>query len=270
MGDLEQHERPHRFLDFYSEQGVKLALDKYGYVKALKQKGFESIVIKIDTSDPFKHIFRLYFNQPQPENMLVELFIRKQMFAANPVFESDIKGKVFKLLYIEWFTLQNPTIPFSPDRPPLPSQIYPGLGMAKQALELFIVMCARLHCDGIMNIPERYHNAAIYSRRFTYFNPETQGKLSALFRDLQVYSLAEVAWAFEWNCVLDKSTRKPVKWFTDEQILGVRKIIRDYFKSKEYLHRMHKASAQFHVIIDEAKFRKKMDKYRQNHFIEPA
>jgi len=257
FGDLEGETRPRKFLDFYSEQGIKIAMERYGYIKELKRRGFDNVIFKIDTHDPFKHIFRAYFDVEHPSHLLAELFVRKKSFTANPVFQSDIKGEAFKFLYIEWFTMQNPTIPFSPNRQALPSQQHPGLGMAKQALELFIAICARLHCDGIMNIPERYHNAAIYSRRFSYFNPETEGKLIALKRDLRDYSLADISWAFEWKCILSQEKRQVVKWFPDEQILSVRKIIRDYFKSKIYNERVAEAAGRYHFMMDKEKFEKK-------------
>ena len=261
--DLVGKDRTRKFLDFYSENGIKIALERYGYMKKLKQKGFDNILINIDTTDPYKHIFRLYYDVEQADHVLVELFIRKKSFIAHPVFQSEIKGEVFNFLYIEWFTMQNPTIPFSPERPPLPSQIYPGLGMAKEALELFIVMCARLHCDGLMNIPERYHNAAIYSKRFNYFNPETEGKLLALKRDLHHYSLSDISWAFEWNCILNRSNHQIVRWFTDEQILGVRKSIRDYFKSKTYLKQVEEATHRYQFVMDDKKFDKSRIKHQK-------
>ena len=42
------------FLGYYSREGVKIALEKYGLFVELKNRGFENIIMNIDTSDPVR------------------------------------------------------------------------------------------------------------------------------------------------------------------------------------------------------------------------
>jgi hypothetical protein len=42
------------FLGFYSRDGIRYALEKYGFFDYLKEKGFTDLKISINTTDPYK------------------------------------------------------------------------------------------------------------------------------------------------------------------------------------------------------------------------
>jgi hypothetical protein len=166
MADLAKKERSRLFLDFYSEEGVRKALDEYGIFKDLRKRGFKDFIIVLDTKDPYRHMFRAYYEKKKADHLLCEAYLRKKSFIAKPIFESSIIGELFTLIVIEWLMLQDPTAEFTSRRPQLPGQKYPGLRMGRKVLEIFVNMCVRLKTDGLLNIPEHYHNALFYSKYF--------------------------------------------------------------------------------------------------------
>lgn len=262
LADLTKKERPRLFLDFYSEEGVRKALDEYGIFKDLRKRGFKDFIIILDTRDPYRHKFRAYYEKKKSDHLLCEAYLRKKCFIVKPVFSTIIKDEPFTLIVIEWLTLQDPTSKFTPRRPQLPGQKYPGLRIGRKVLEIFINMCLRLKTDGLLNIPEHYHNATFYSRYFKYFNPQTEGFFQAIQRDLKHWGIYKLSWAIYWECLLETTSGNYWKWFTDEQILPISAKIKHYFNSTEYRSQVKKASQSVRFIIDEQKFNNQRAKYK--------
>jgi len=254
LGDLKYKERPHLFLNFYSEQGIQTALEEYGIFNDLNKRGFHNFIIKINARDPYRHTLKAYFEKEDVNHLLGELIVRKKYFIAKPIFPADIAGQKFGMIVIEWLTLQDPTSEFTASRPPLPGQIYPGLRIGRKIVGVLVNMCFRLKTDGLLNIPEHYHNAVFYSKHFKYFNPTTEGQFLAMQRDLRIVGLFDAAWAVELNCIIEKKSGKPWKWFTDEQILFVSKKLEKYFESKEYKERTEQAKSSHEFEINYEKF----------------
>ena len=50
--DLFEHLPEARVLGFYSASGVEYALERYGILERLRQRGFSDLVVSIDPSDP--------------------------------------------------------------------------------------------------------------------------------------------------------------------------------------------------------------------------
>ncbi len=255
LGDLRDKERPHLFLNFYSEEGVRRALEEYGVFKDLNKRGFRDFIIKVNARDPYRHTLKAYFEKEDPDHLLGELIVRKKMFIAKPIFPSEIAGQKFSMIVIEWLTLQDPTAQFAPTRPPLPGQIHPGLRMGRKIVGIFVNMALRLKTDGLLNIPEHYHNAVFYSKHFRYFNPFTEGQFLAMQRDLRTVGLFKAAWAVELNCVIEKNSGKIWNWFTDEQVLAVSDRLAGYFESSEYQDRVEQSLQNHQFEIDLMKFR---------------
>ncbi|MBC8180852.1 hypothetical protein H8E88_06990 [candidate division KSB1 bacterium] len=260
FGDLTEKERPHLFLNFYSEQGIKNGLEEYGIFDSLRKQGFKDFIIKVNARDPYRHALKIYFEKEKNNHLLGELHVRKKNSVARPVFSSEIEGHRFTLVFIEWLTLQNPTATFTTNRPPLPGQKYPGLKIGREVLGVLINMTKRLKTDGLLNIPDHYHNAVFYSRSFKFFDPHSQGLFLALKRDLKNYDIGQAAWSVELECVIEKKSGKNWKWFTQEQILPVSKKMQNYFTSENYLRQVNDAKEKYKYEIDIQKFNELISK----------
>ena len=172
-------------------------------------------------------------------------------------FEHELNGKKFETLSIEWMAMQNPKKQFSKQRPRLPGQQYPGLGLASKAIELLMILAWRLKLCGLLNSPENYHNAYLYSRIFFYLNPENQARLLALKRDTQKYPLADVAWALEWGLIKDLNSAKPLQWPAGKQIVPLNGELKSLFNSRLYRQYVKEHLKNFRYELDYKKYKER-------------
>ena len=161
-----------------------------------------------------------------PHNLMVQFFVRrdtsfsvmetKSFTSAEsgvPAYYADafneglkhLRGyfgqKRLQMLVIEWLRLQNPRQSFG-ERMPLPGQIHPGLGIGTEIDSVLIDLATSSHRDGILNLPEHWYNAYLYTRSrrpYKFLNPAFQGYFQsicdALEDDVRTRGLPAVAWA---------------------------------------------------------------------------
>ncbi|MBN2366138.1 MAG: hypothetical protein EH225_09155 [Calditrichaeota bacterium] len=244
------------FLGYYSPSGIRYALERYGFFDILKQKGFEDLKLTINTKDPYKQRIAIHYQQKDPDHMLGELVVKKRHITIYPPFPSLIYGRNFEVIAVEWLCMQNPKGDFSEDRPRLPGQKYPGLGMGEVVMEILIIMCGRLRTAGLLNTPEHFHNAQMYSSHFRYIDPVEEGKRLAIVRDLlSTYKMPEISWAIDMNCVL-MNDRK-FEWKGSEQIIPLDRDLQEYFNDPRYLAIVEETLASSHFRLDEEKWQQK-------------
>ncbi len=177
-----------RVLGFYSASGVEYALERYGILEKLRQRGFSDLTVSIDPSDPERQFARIHGSKGrQPGMLLMELVVRRR--SLRPEEEG---APPFGLLSVEWLLLQDPSASFSLERPRAPGQRYPGLGLAAEVQELLIQACRRLELDGLVQRPSYYHHAAV-EREYRFWDPATEGRMDALRQLLAPFGVAEAS-----------------------------------------------------------------------------
>lgn len=244
------------FLGYYSPDGIKYALEKYGFYRELKKRGYDNVLTAIDTQDPYKQRIAVYWERKDQEHLLGELVVKRKHVTVYTPFPSLIHGRNFEVVAVEWLCMQNPRGQFPPDKPRLPGQRYPGLGMGDMVMEMLILMSARLRTAGLLNVPEHFHNAQMYSPQFRYLDPLYEAKRQAIERDLlSRYPIATVSWAIDLNCVTEND--KPFEWFVAEQIIPLDRDLKDYFRSREYRRYVETSSGKYRYRLDEAKWDEK-------------
>ena len=125
----------------------------------------------------------------------------------------------------------------------------PGLGMGEAVMELLVIMCGRLRTAGLINTPEHFHNAQMYSSQFFYLDPVLNGKLKAIARDLLPnYSLFEATWAIDLKCVLENG--RPFEWFTGDQLIPLDRDLKEYFVNKEFIRATNEAFQNFSYTVN--------------------
>jgi len=97
------------------------------------------------------------------------------------------------MLVIHWLVLSSPDGTFSVDRPRLPGQEKPGLGLLNPTLALLKSLARELSVDGVLDVPDHFHTALFYSRAFLYLDPEAEGRFLAIARDLSGIPLAQAS-----------------------------------------------------------------------------
>jgi len=248
------------FLGYYSEEGIKLALQKYGVYKKLKQRGFHHVLTVVDTSDPYRHKITMYDKQQHQDNIIIELVLRKDFFTVNLPYAYPLNGKTHLGLTIDWLCVQNLLGTFDKHRPQLPGQKFPGLGFSSVVVELLMIICWRLNLAGLINVPEFYHNAVFYSKIFYYMDPDDQAKFLAIKRTFNDYPLEKVSWGIDWGCVTEMNNNQPFHWFVKQQVVALEKNLKEMFKSKEYLNYVSDKAKSYQFIFDEEKYKELRNK----------
>ncbi len=244
------------FLGYYSPSGIKYALEQYGFYEELHNRGFKNLKLSINTNDPYKQRIAIYTEEKKPSKLLGELVVKRRHTTVYTPFPSRIHGRTFEMIGVEWLCMQNPAGDFTPDKPRLPGQKYPGLGMGEIVMEILVIMCGRLRTAGLHNVPEHFHNAQMYTPQFKYIDPVYAGKRQAIVRDLlNKYSLPEISWAIDLKCVSENDN--PFEWFVSEQVIPLDRDLKEYFESKEYNNYMEETAKQFQYRLDESCWEKK-------------
>ncbi len=217
--------RSHHFLGFYSQQGGRLAMERYGFFKLLRDKGFDPR-IGGDFSDPGRQQLRVYDGTDDPEHQLIRL---------EAGFR-DLElphGEDCRMLFIHWLMMQDPRRDFAPDRARLPDQDHPGLGLFLYFGHLLQLMAVRLHCDGLMNHPAHCHTAVLYGKVMHFVDPRAEGRFQALRRDLAGLDLAAATRAVDDGRVLD-AAGEPLSWQGLPQVMPITLQVRTWLDSPEY------------------------------------
>lgn len=252
------------FLGFYSEAGIKLALDKYGIYGMLQNNGFDRVITHVDTTDTFKHRLCLYDGVKNNDKLIAEIELKRDFITINPPFEIRQPLQTIPGLVINWLRLQNYKALFTENRPRLPGQRFPGLGLAKHVIELLSIICWRLKIGCITINPEHYHNAVMYSKIFRFVNPETQSKFETLKTYLDQYPLYKASWGVALGCVHDCFRDETFTWFSEKQIVAFDKRLLELFQGKEYKSFIKENKKKYSFIFNEEMFCKRYNQLTKN------
>jgi acetoin utilization deacetylase AcuC-like enzyme len=198
-----------RFLGFYTPQGLELALERSGLLDRIRARGFPRLALDLELNNPGGETIRLRaVGTPEP---LIELRARIDRGAVPEM----------ALLRIEWLLLQDPGARFTAERPRLPGQRFPGLGLLSDLMALMVVACERLHLDGVLFVPAHYHTAAQGRRLLAFLSPEHEGLFRALQAALSPFPLAVATAAVEEGRVVDAMTGEVFAWPALPMVLPV-------------------------------------------------
>ncbi len=242
------------FLGYFSHNGMNLALEKYGLYAELKNLGFENVVTHFDTSDAFKHKISVFNETKARKNLLIELVLRKSYFKLKMPFDFKHNGKCYQCLTIDWLAMQNPNADFTPRRPRLPGQKYPGLGLSAIVVELLMIACWRLGVSGLINFPGHYHNAFLYSKIFYYLDPLAQAKLQVLKKNFKNLPIDKLSWGIEWGCVKDLKSNEIFNWMVGEQLVPLDDVLKKLFNGKKYKKYVNGKMKDYKFVFDEQKY----------------
>ena len=244
------------FLGFFSKEGIILALEKYGLYAELKKRGFEHIITVVDTSDLYRHKILIYDEKKSQQNLLIELVLRKSFFKLDLPFQNEYNGMCFQCLTIDWLSMQNPRSEFTSKRPRLPGQKNPGLGMSIVAVELLLITCWRLNLAALINFPEHYHNAFLYSKYFYYLEPIAQAKYLAVQKAFKSIPLDTLSWGIDWGCLRDENKNEIFNWMVSEQLIPLDERLKNLFTGKQYKNYVKEKVKEFKFSFDEEKYQK--------------
>ena len=246
-----------RFLGIYDEEQIMRILDKVGIIGILHKRGYRNLIINISKHDNYTSRLYVNFDTMEKETRLIELIVREGVFRPKEHFVDGFDfSDGLSMMLIEWLALQDPRAAFKPGRPRLPGQLYPGLGGLENIQGMLYLFGKTMGKDAIIDIPEFYHAAVIYSRMYSFFSPADTGQIQAMIRDLSEGPLAEVSFAITCDCLLDGKTGEKARWRPSEQVYPISKKLKRYVEYKQY-----------HALVEETRnklcFSLDWEKYEQ-------
>ncbi len=247
------------FLNLYSSEELLDLFDRMGISRKITACGFPDIGIRISGENPFDHRLRLYSEGGGESQLLMELVVKEGIFEPKRIFVEDFEFKNIRMLMIEWLSLQNPRAKFDKKRPRLPGQKFPGLGILMDLERVLMCICERLGYEGVIDVPEYFHGALMYSPKFFFYDPEMEGKLHAMMRDLKDIPLATASAAVLLNCVINEATGEFFDWSPGEQILPISEKMKNYFQSDRYDDLVLKARSENSFSLDIDKLERELE-----------
>lgn len=196
-----------RLLGFYSASAIEVALHHYGILAHVRRLGYHELAVELQT-DAAGDIFRLRGRAAGRDHVLVEASLGRD----------HVDG--VEVLYVNWLSLRHPLATFGDERPQLPGQDVPGLGMAREASVLLGRMAERLHLVGVAFRPASYHVAFAAKQHCAFADPQRQGRFVALLAALAERPLIDATSAVAEGRV--RLNGEPYAWEADMMVRWLR------------------------------------------------
>ncbi len=195
--DAEAH-----FAEYYSEAGLRRVAVAYGLHDELVALGFGDWRISIQRDDPFHHRLTVFVGDvDDTAHRLMDLRLHLASMAVQGASDDAHRPDV---VVIEWLLMQNPRAAFSAQRPRLPGQLHPGLGVGRKMQDVLVLMAQRISRDALLNVPEHAHLAETYTALgWRFLDGARAEPMVTALAAAQALPYAHRAWALERGFVVD-------------------------------------------------------------------
>ncbi|HEY6096512.1 MAG TPA: hypothetical protein VIU83_00550 [Candidatus Deferrimicrobium sp.] len=255
--DLTGENPENRLFGRYGPGEIRDLLGASGLLAGLSERGYPDPVLRLSCADPSDQRICLYAGEETRDRLLLEARLQLAPFHPRRPIGPFTKETSFRMLVINWLVLSSPDGTFTVDRPRLPGQEKPGLGLLNPTFALLKSLARELSVDGVLDVPDHYHTALFYSRAFRYLAPEVEGKFLAIARDLSGVPLTLASDAIREGCLVDRETGASIAWPTAEQVLALRGPLSRFLRSPSYREARNRALADHRFVVN-------WDLYRRN------
>lgn len=226
----------YRFLNRFKKEDIHKIINKSNLADYLKENNFSDDIFKIYTDEASIHHLEIFNKKESDENLLIDLRLSlARLSPKNLIKKPLILESSFDMIVIEWLSTRNPKKScYADNRPQLPGQKSPGLGVLKHMMTMMYLVAKDITSDGFLDVPDHLHLAVMYSKKFRFFDPEKEGFVKAIKRDLEDLSLYQIAMADVTSCIRDLKSGHIVKYDPGKQIFPISRRMERYFKTKEY------------------------------------
>ncbi len=203
------------FAGFYSRAGIERVFDAYGITTAIRRLGFDEVQITASVDEAGRHRLQVLVDGLEDDDhRLIDLVVQLRRVREAAITGEDAATRPFDVLVVEWLCLQNPRAAFTAERPQLPGQRHPGLGIGRVVHNMILLMAQRLNRAGVVNIPRHLHLAVFYERSgYRYLCEAHETEVAAVSRALRGVSPAVASWAAERGCVkVGRNGSPPARW----------------------------------------------------------
>ena len=223
------------FLKRFKEKDIYFMMRKIGLVRHLNKMGFKKLIIEIGVDDADIHYMKVYWEEKTSSKQLIDLRVSEVTFLPDSkFFPEDANIMPYNMIKIEWLSAKNPLKEFGENKPQLPGQANPGLGVLRFCFKVLYIFAKIVYKDGFIDVPNHMHGAIMYSKKFKFFDPAHEGMIRAIIRDLDGYSLNDISWGIITGTIIDLNKDKPVVYDPGPQIHYASRRMKKYFRSKKY------------------------------------
>lgn len=255
--DLTGENPENRLFGRYDPGELRDRLGASGLLAGLSERGYPDPILRLYCADPSDQRICLYAGEETRDRLLLEARLQLAPFRPRRPIGPFTEESSFRMLVIHWLLLSSPDGTFTVDRPHLPGQQKPGLGLLNPTIALLKAFSRDLSVDGVLDVPDHFHTALFYSRAFRYLDPEAEGRFLAIARDLSGVPLTLASDAIREGCLVDRTTGAPVSWPAAEQVLALPGPLRRFLRSPSYREARNRALADRRFVVN-------WDLYRKN------
>ena len=250
--DLGADERP-LFLGRLDAEALRRELDEVGVLAGLGRRGYSAVAFDLSREENEHRLLVRAAGQDEARlPPLIEVRCAEEVVLARDL-EPRPDFDVLSVLAIRWLALQDPQAHFTHDRPPLPGQRFPGLGLARTLILRMHAWAKAWGKDALVNFPEYFHNAVLYSAAYRFVSPMRQGGFEALVRDLSALPLATASTAVEERRVTRDGSDERVVWEAGEMIAPLTDPVRLWLETPAYTERVRHARESVRYTVRETR-----------------
>ncbi|MDZ4727714.1 MAG: hypothetical protein SH817_16265 [Leptospira sp.] len=170
-----------RLFNRFRKDEVEELLNEAGLLKAVQSRGFPNSELSIEVLNDYDN--RVYIKTKKGK-ILIHMRLKVSQF--------QLKGddEKFPMVYIDWLLTQN--LNFSQDKLKKElyfGQEYPGLNVFTEITTFIRILAKKLGSSGAFNVPEYFHDAVLFARRFRFIDPEKEGMFRALIKSFRGVNL---------------------------------------------------------------------------------
>jgi hypothetical protein len=229
------------FLNRFDTAALRRELTEAGVLEGLAARGYGDVDLRIQVEEG-EH--RLVVVPRGGRTTLIDLRLAEATLLLRALEPAATDAGVLSVLSIHWLSMQDPRGSFTPERPRLPGQRYPGLGLTRELIQRIHQWAAAWGKDALVNFPEYFHNAIFYSAAYRFASPVREGRFQALRRDLASLSVAVASRAVDAGRVVDAGTGRAFAWETGEMLSPLTERAHDCVESERYTSAVQEAREQ--------------------------
>jgi hypothetical protein len=223
-----------------------------GTLAILERKGFDRLEVTVDCAGRALPHTLLIGHKQGARHVLLDAILGEAVVGPDVFARAGFAmQRPIELLAVYWLCEEDPTAAFSPERPALPLQRHPGLGVLRSAFRVVVRIANELGKDGVANSPKFFHDAVIFfrSRLFLFLDGEEQGRFEALLRDLRSLPLGDASLAILLGCVCDAGGAA-ARWTPGFQVFPLHPELTAYLHSQGYAELVERNFATNGFTVD--------------------
>jgi hypothetical protein len=223
-----------KLLDTYDADALRRLCEEEGVLDTLAERGFRDVDVTVAGNGlPCVRLSGKKNNRRWPllEASITEYVVQPEFFRTH----GYAMTRPITLAFAYWLREEDPTASFAAERPPLPLQRHPGLGVLRHAFHVVARIARDRNLDGVACVPKFFHDATIFfrSRLFLFLSAEEQGRFEALVRDLDALPLAKATLKVITGEIRDASGQQVI-WSPGLQVCPLSPQLTTYFNSPHY------------------------------------